>query len=849
MKRWTTTTVMAAALGLVAAGFTGPAMAGNAHGARADGQTYRVSVSSRGAQANGESSGSAISRDGRYAAFRSSATNLVPGDTNKADDVFVRDRRTGRTTRVSVTGTGAQARGGSSEPSISADGRYVAFMSAARNLPCGRPARPRGIFVHDRRTGTTTCVSVSSTGAGPGPNDHSGQPSISAGGRYVTFYSDAANLVPGDTNHVSDVFVHDRLTRKTTRADLSDHDAQLGSDTWQPSISGDGRYVAFESEAGNATPDDRNGISDVFVRDRVAHTTTRVSVWPGGLEGNDWSGRPSISADGRYVAFYTAATNVVPGDTTVGRAFVWDRVTGTPRDLGPATADATLSADGRYVAFTSSGPDLVPARSRGVFVRDLHSGRDSAVYGVPRTVSGWYTEPRISTDGRHVAFASAVRFTAGDTNRAVDAFVHDLDAPPGPPVPPAPPGPPGSTERLSVSSTGAQASGALHPAISADGAVVAFRSSGDDLVPDGTPPDVSDVFIRDRRTATTSRVDAAGQSAEGNGYLDTFAISGNGQHVAFTFAASTPTPPPDGTGHWNVYVHDRGTGTTTRISVSATDAPVDGGSFVGAISADGRYVAFGSDATNLVPGGTTVGSHVYVHDRQTATTDRVDLAGDGDRTKGGGTLLAMTPDGRYVAFYSTAADLVPGDTNGRADVFLRDRQAGTTERVGMTATGGPVDLVYGASVAISADARYLAFSTESANVVPGDTNRRADVFVRDRRARTTQRVSVATGGTQADKDSSGVSMSADGRRVGFSSESARLVRGDTNGRLDMFVRDRRSGTTTRVSLADNGAQAIGASGGVLSADGRWVALDSLAPNLVPDDTNGEGDIFLRRLGP
>jgi Tol biopolymer transport system component len=410
------------AAGVVGGGLLVPAGAGGTATAGTAGTTQRVSVSSRGAQGNGESRFPDPSADGRYVAFESAATNLVPGDTNRADDIFVRDRRTGLTTRVSVSSTGAQARGGSVDPSISGDGRYVAFQSAATNLVPGGP--DDGIYVHDRRTGRTTLVSVSSTGAHP--DSFGGHPSISATGRYVTFYSAADNLIPGDTNEQWDIFVHDRRTGTTSRANLtSDGGAVHDGSSWEPSISADGRFVVFSSGAGDVVPGDTPYVTnDVFLRDRVAHTTTKVSVWPGGLVAEGDSNSPSISADGRYVAFYCSAPNVVPGEPTE-HSFVWDRLTGQHHSLGPVTSSPALSADGRYAAFVSFDPEPAPAGSVSYAVRDLRIGRTTTVFTTPLdqvSLSG----PRLSLDGRHVTFGVSAPVTSDDTNGIGDAFVRDL---------------------------------------------------------------------------------------------------------------------------------------------------------------------------------------------------------------------------------------------------------------------------------------------------------------------------------------------------------------------------------------------------------------------------------------
>jgi Tol biopolymer transport system component len=260
-------------------------------------------------------------------------------------------------------------------------------------------------------------------------------------------------------------------------------------------------------------------------------------------------------------------------------------------------------------------------------------------------------------------------------------------------------------------------------------------------------------------------------------------------------------------------------------------------------------VAFESHATNLVPGDTNNAHDVFVRDREAGPIERVPLAADGGRANGESYSPSLSADGRFVAFESYATDLVPGDTNGQRDIFVRDRQAGTTERVSLTADGAQAG-GNSTSLSLSADGRFVAFVSGD-NLVPGDTNGVTDVFVRDRQAGVTERVSVGAGGAQADEASSLPSLSADGRLVAFVSDAANLVPGDTNGQRDIFVRDRQAGTTERVSLTADGAQAGGATGSSsrslspsLSADGRFVTFDSVAANLVPGDTNNAPDVFV-----
>jgi hypothetical protein len=401
--------------------------------------TSRVSVDSAGAQGNADSYPCSISGDGRYVAFFSFADDLVPGDTNVAYDAFVRDRQSGTTERVSIDSAGVQGNDLSINASISADGRYVAFESLATNLVVGDTNLVADIFVHDRQTGTTVRASVDS--AGVQGNDSSLAPSISGDGRFVAFVSAATNLVSGDTNSVGDIFVHDMQTGETTRASVDSTGLEGNGYCYSCSISADGRFVAFQSYSSNLVPGDTNGWSDVFVRDRQNGTTERVSVGPGGLEGDGDSYSSLISADGRYAVFASYADNLVNGDTNgLQDAFLRDRQSGTTErvSLGSAGGQgngasfpASITGDGRYVGFQSDATNFVAGDTNGfqdVFVRDRQSGTTELVSvdsaGAQANADCYFS--LISTDGRIVAFyTAATNLVAGDTNGTYDVFVHD----------------------------------------------------------------------------------------------------------------------------------------------------------------------------------------------------------------------------------------------------------------------------------------------------------------------------------------------------------------------------------------------------------------------------------------
>jgi Tol biopolymer transport system component len=411
----------------------------------------------------------------------------------------------------------------------------------------------------------------------------------------------------------------------------------------------------------------------------------------------------------------------------------------------------------------------------------------------------------------------------------------------------------GTTGRASVGPRGAQADGLSdRPALSADGRAVAFVSLAANLVPRDTNG-WADVFVRDRRRGRTELASVSSGGVRGDWPSGNPSLSADGRFVAFgSFATTLVSGDTNGTS--DVFVRDREAGTTERVSVSSRGAQGGGYSDWPSLSADGRFVAFASDARNLVPGDTNGRQDVFVRDRLKGTTQRVSLGprgAQGDRDSGGFGGVAVSADGRFVAFYSDATNLVPGDTNGTWDVFVRDRARGTTERVNV-GRGGAQDDGSGAwDVAISADGRSVAFASDGTNLVPGDTNGWADVFVHDRARRTTERVSVSSGGAQGGWDSSGPSLSADGRLVAFWGPSD-LAPGGAAGLADVFVRDRRTGRTERASVSSGGARGDGGSyEPSLSADGRLVAFSSDATNLVPGDTNGRRDIFVRarRAGP
>jgi Tol biopolymer transport system component len=344
----------------------------------------RASVPSGGGNPNGASAEPSLDLDGHWLAFTSSADNLVAGDGNHVSDVFLRDEQTHAVQLVSRTPGGASGNGASDRPSVSDDGTRIAFRSSATDLTPGGGAVP-AIYVRDLVAGTTTRVSVASDGTAA--NGASDTPKISGNGRFVAFASDADNLVAGDGNHRTDVFVHDLQTGATELVSQRAQDGPQGGTSTQPAINRDGRYVAFKSTSTNLVPGDTNGGSDVFLRDRVNQTIERVSVTTAGGQAKSGSGSPAISADGRIVAFDSPADDLITHDLNGATdVFVRDLngLTTTlvsadnANDEGAGTSRTpALSANGRYVAFQTTA-SLVPTDGNGVsdiYVRDRGAPR------------------------------------------------------------------------------------------------------------------------------------------------------------------------------------------------------------------------------------------------------------------------------------------------------------------------------------------------------------------------------------------------------------------------------------------------------------------------------------------
>ena len=415
--------------------------------ANAASTTEIVSVASNGSISNDYSSGTSISADGRYITFSSYADNLVAGDNNSCNDIFVRDRVLNTTERISVSNSGEESNGDSYSPSISNDGRYVAYTSYATNLVTNDNNGYSDVFVYDRLMNITQRVSISNNG--DEGNGDSCDSSISADGSYIAFSSSASNLATDDTNGYNDVFVYNRISNTIKRISASNTGDEVNGDSYEPSISTNGNFIAFTSYADNLVNNDINGYSDTFVYNQTSNTIKRISISSKGEEGDGSSYGASISADGNSIAFVSYADNLVTGDNNDrSDVFVYDLNSGTTERISVLNSgeeiqdysySPSISGDGRYVAFIVGKLRVSVALSSinfdnyypyGIVVirdRTLKTTEEVSISNLYEISDSNCEYPSISADGSCITFSSYADNLVPVDNNCYHIFVRDTN--------------------------------------------------------------------------------------------------------------------------------------------------------------------------------------------------------------------------------------------------------------------------------------------------------------------------------------------------------------------------------------------------------------------------------------
>jgi Tol biopolymer transport system component len=789
--------------------------------------------------------------------------------------------------RSSSLAPSTRGNGDSGPAIISPDGRYVLFSSAANNLaltvssnpiPVLIPARIN-VYLRDRTNGTTSLVSVNLTGTGGGYGD-SFATGISSNGQYALFESSATNLLAGDTNNATDVFVRDLVNGTNILVSVSTNGGFGNGSSGSAVMTPDGRYVAFVSSANNLVAGDTNGIPDIFVRDRVLGTTTLASH---GAMSAGWSAstdngslEPSITPDGRFVAFYSTATNLVAGVTTLGNIYVRDLQAGTTYWASTSARSQLqaifgtsngvcfspkISTNGSLVAYEVSAAAY--ANAAGVVLRyNLSSGQTDIVNTNANAPVGAYQDMRtidLSPDGRFVASVA----NNGSPNSNTVVYLWDALA---------------GTNLLAsadVNDATPVSGSSYAPLLDPTGRYVFFLSSSTNLTTNTLNGDCH-LYCRDTQSGTTVLVDAnasgVGVGVNAAGYPN---LCPSAQLLAFESANVG-----DRNHYMDVLIYNLQSTTTELVSVQSppiTSQSPDGQSVLSstaAVSLNGRYVAFASDADNLVANDTNGLRDVFVRDLISGTNILVSADTNGLPASGVSSEPSISSDGRYVVFSSSAPDLVPGDTNNSVDVFERDLQNGTTTLVSMNMNGtGPGNSNSYAPI-LSSDGRFVLYESQSQNLAPGSFGTSVqNLFLRDLQLGTNYALtasSAAIGGVYS------ADMTPDGHYAAFignlsgsassfsyfyvwDSQLAALVYTNSASNLQKIVISSDGqrlaySTATALFIADranpsNNATVASGSfyasqwGGRFSTDGSLFAFYTSAA-LVATDSNGVNDVYL-----
>ena len=848
---------------------------------RYDRVTGAIALVSRNASGNaaGGDADASISTDGNVVAFASSGDNLVAGLAGTQAAIYAYNFATGAMVLVSHTSAGGIGNQNSYNPLLSRDGSSVLYTTMASNLlPPGTDANALDdLYLTKIADGSTALVSRDATGRAAGvPNQFTYEQSgISDDGNHVAFIADTnlvAAPVPNDPRDKYYTFLYDRTVDAVSLVSRNTSGNAVGNSGYYQNvagISGDGKSVLFDSDASDVVPNDTNGGRDVFVLDRTTNSIVLVSRNAAGNPLDDTSFNPTMSRDGKFVEFLTVASDYPGGTRFRAQAAVFDRTAGTvtlaSRNAAgnggnnPVTA-AVISGDGSVVAFQSTANDLVAGdagQSADLFAFDrvaqtvslvsARTGPSSATANASSTIfNGTLAAHQLgtSTDGQYAVFISdAGNLVPNDRNSAPDIFLYDRLA---------------ATVTLVSRDLSGNAAGVdsfivgQAAAISRDGNWVTFSSGNDNIVPnDGNF--TGDVFLFNRITGAISLVSHRnGQivPAEAFRSSNNATISDDGRYVAFVSTANLTGQNP--TFVAAAYLYDRVTDSTVLASrtLAGTAADVrDKNDYYAAatVSGDGSTVAFQTTDPNVVAGDTNAKSDVFRFDRLSGTVTLVSRTAAGSVGNDGSYFPQVNRDGTIITFHSLASNLATIDANGREDLFVYNAATQTVALVSRDGTGAAAAGVSGSDGVVSADGKYVAFTTD-APLVAGDTNGTLDVYLYDRAANTNALVSHTATGTASVSFSLSPTISDDGSIVAFRSAGPDLAPGAVRFINNVFFFDRASGFVGLVSADASGMEGNNPSDTpAVTGDGKVIAFNTDATSFIANDRNGATDVAVVAL--
>jgi len=815
----------------------------------------RISESATGEP--GDSSGfhPSINGDGTLVAFTSAARNLTLNEQDFADDIFVKNRVSGEIERISNRNADDNA-GRSYQAAMSNSGRYVAFTSTS-SFEVGivdTNGRP-DIFVYDQDSERTEIVRPTINGQQVEPNGESGNPTLSADGRYVAFVSNATNLVsPALAEAKFNVYIYDRFSRAIELVSSGSNGLPADKDSQLPSISGDGQLVAYQSDATNLVPGDSNGKRDVFLFDVLTKRTRRISINSDGVQGNQDSQFPAMSQDGKTIVFSSYADNLFSVDfNSTSDIFFANRISGELTVAGGGnwngTADVpAVNADGSQVFFQLDGNNFFGETS--IFA-DRNDYQDLVGYNRTtnqRSVISYFPSSTVSVSSSTFVGNRGVATITGNVNVGNSFFGgnsvgFDL-------------GMEARSKGYNLMSTKPELGEGFEglgndkvgkDIIDANGIAfieslsnemgfppVHVQSIGSKGIDRGNPDleTTADQLGFARVSPDIGAVESRFGNVQGSVYIDRN-LNGKRDEGELGFASA------------NVYL-DRNKDNLRQSNEPTSTSKSD--------QQNTQFDEAGTFSLRLqAPGKSRY--RVTTPENWFVSQAPLTRVVDGTIQAAFGTSLEVSMDrsGRYLTFSSVSPFGIEDNFN-QEDVIVFDRETAAIERI-TNSTAGSIEPT------ISYDGRYIVFASYANTLVSSPSvngnNDVLDIFVYDRTFKSTLQVTrgfgvrdsfglfeATRGFDEVKGHSRSPSISNDGRFVVFESEATNLVPNDTNGKSDVFLWDRNSDSIRRISEWFDGEGNDDSFDASISEDGAIITFASKADNLSDFDENGREDVFV-----